>query len=193
MTRMLLVAGAVVGLSACQGEGNKAQKRAELRQLGGNKVEIVPAEGQLPYCLVFTRSANGVLRQLTMTHENKSLRCPAGEPVGHVSYRIPVEEGEVTALVFFSDQKLNAGSVGQQLYEMPRDQRFSPMNLRLPGQVNVEAIAFQPQQDTETAVGGVVGAGGMVEGAGQAEGGSAAQATPPTAADEGGAPDAPKQ
>ncbi|MCI0572174.1 MAG: hypothetical protein L0Y66_15570 [Myxococcaceae bacterium] len=162
--RLAVAAALLLGVvSACEGTPRAQSKRAELRRLGGDRVEIVPAKDQLPYCLAFTRSSTGVLRQLTMTHENKSVRCNAGEPMGNVSYRIPVEEGDVSLYVFLSDQKLNAGSVSQQLYEMPTNQRFTPINLRLPGQVFVETLSFAPEKDSEVAVGAVVKPGGQLE------------------------------
>jgi hypothetical protein len=187
MARMRLTVG-LVGLGlllACEEQARPAAKRAELRQIGGDRVELVPAAGQLPYCLVFTRSETGVLRQLTMTHENRSVRCNAGEPVGRVSYRIPVEEGAVEAMVFFSDQKLHAGSVSQQLYELPAGQRITPINLRLPGQVFVESLTFRPGRDSEVTVGAVVGPAGQLQPAAPGTAQHAAHqqgATPPPAA-----------
>jgi hypothetical protein len=153
-----------LGAAGCQkgAETGGAQARASLRELAGDRIEVLPGDGQLPYCLAFTRSATGVLRQLTMTHENRSVRCAANEPVGKVSYRIPVDEGQVQVLLFLSDQKLMAGSVAQQLYELPQDQRPTPMNLRLPGQVRVETLAFTPRRDPGGTVGGVVQPGGEV-------------------------------
>lgn len=156
--------GVVLGLAlGCTEAPRTSERRAELRQLGTDRVELLPAAEQLPYCLVFSRSATGVLRQLTMTHENKSVRCQAGEPVGKVSYRIPVEEGEVQLFVFFSDQKLHAGSVSQQLYELPQGQAITPLNLRLPGRVRMETLRFKPERESPVALGAVVGTGGQLE------------------------------
>lgn len=163
MLRTSLVAVALVALMACEKPKEAPAKRAQINALGGNRVEFVPAAGQLPYCHIFTRSSSGVLRQLTMTHDNASLECPAGKPVGDVTFRIPVQEGEVTAFVLFSDQKLNAASVGQQLYELPSAQAFNAMNLRLPGNVNTEILTFSPSKESDTALGGVVGESGTVE------------------------------
>ena len=163
MLRTWLVAVALVGLMACDKQKEAPAKRVQINSLGGNRVEFVPSEGQLPYCHIFTRSQSGVLRQLTMTHDNDSLECPSGKPVGEVTFRIPVEEGEVTAFVLFSDQRLNAASVGQQLYDLPSGQAFNAMNLRLPGNVNTEVLTFSPARESETAVGAVIGESGTVE------------------------------
>jgi hypothetical protein len=136
--------------------------RAELRQVTGNTFELVPAEGQLKYCLVFTRSESGVIRQLTMTHGNRSVQCEARKPIGGVRYRVPLNEGSVKVHVFFSDQPLNAGSLAQDLYERKGDPSFHPIDLRLPGQVFVQTLEFQPQEAAPAMVGGQIGAGGAI-------------------------------
>src|SRR4051794_14526292 len=63
--------------------------RVELKRLSGTTVELVPTSGQMPFCMLYTISDKGVVRQLTMTRENKSVRCEAGQPIGGVPYRIP--------------------------------------------------------------------------------------------------------
>jgi hypothetical protein len=161
--RTWLVAVALVAVTACEKPKEAPTKRVRINSLGGNRVEFVPSAGQLPYCHIFTRSSSGVLRQLTMTHDNDSLACPAGKPVGDVTFRIPVQEGEVTAFVLFSDQKLNAASVGQQLYDLPSAQAFNAMNLRVPGNVATEVLTFSPSKESETALGGVIGESGAIE------------------------------
>ena len=49
------IASLMLVLSACP-EKRPPPRRAELRKLSGTSVRIVPAPGQLPYCLVFTLS-----------------------------------------------------------------------------------------------------------------------------------------
>jgi hypothetical protein len=140
----------------------KPAARAELRQMMGDTFELIPTEGQLPYCLVFTRSESGVIRQLTMTHGNRSVPCETGRPIGGVRYRVPTTEGPVKVHVFFSDQRLNAGSLARELYEHKGDPSFHPMNLRLPGNVYVQTFEFNPQPPTEEATGAQIGAGGKI-------------------------------
>lgn len=174
-----IAAAVCLGLVACEKRNGNQVARAEVRKVTENTFEILPTEGQMPYCLVFTRSDTGIIRQLTMTHENKSVRCEAGKAVGGVRFRIPVDEGAVKVHVFFSDQKLNAGSIAQQLYEEKANPSFHPMDLRLPGNVVVQSLDFQPQQPSEPAmVGGVIGESGEVApgadgGAGGADAGAA--------------------
>jgi len=138
-----VVAGvALVVLAACTRSGALTH-RAELRRISGDAVQIVPSEGQLPYCLVFTHSEKGVVRQLTMSKNNTSVKCDADQPVLGQTYKIPADEGPVKIQVFFSDQRLEAGSVANQLNEMSSPS-FSPIDFRLPGKVVVESIDFIP-------------------------------------------------
>ncbi|MBF5044392.1 hypothetical protein FGE12_18480 [Aggregicoccus sp. 17bor-14] len=156
---------AVVALfTGCQdGAKSPAAKRTELRSLDGNTVEFVTTKDQLPFCLLFTVSEKGVVRQLTMTRQNLSIKCDPGVPIGKTTFRIPAEEGKVYAYVFYSDQKLVAGTVAQQIYEHERGGRINAMDFRLPGQVAVETIEFTPQAAPAPTVGGVVGAGGQLK------------------------------
>src|SRR5690606_31882985 len=113
MLRNGLIAVALLGVVGCKKEAPpEPPAKISINALGENRVEFVPAEGQFPYCHIFTRSDSGVLRQLTMTHDNLSLPCPAGEPVGGVTFRIPANEGPITALVLFTDQQVNGASMG---------------------------------------------------------------------------------
>jgi hypothetical protein len=137
--------------------------RAELREMTGDTFEIIPTSGQFPYCLIFTRSESGVVRQLTMTHGNRSVACEPGKPIGGVRYRVPTNEGRVKIHVFFSDQRLSAASIAQDLYERKGDPSFQPMDLRLPGKVYVQTFEFHPQPPTEETSGVRIGAGGQLE------------------------------
>ena len=140
-------------------------RRVEINRVTGNTFELVPTDGQLPYCLVFTRSEKGVVRQLTMTHENKSVPCEPGRPIAGVRFRTPQDEGEVKVHLFFSDRKLSAGSIAQQLHDIGAD--FNPLNHRFPGVVLAETLSFRPDaDDTEITTGVVVGPGGEVIGDG---------------------------
>ncbi|HSP19224.1 MAG TPA: hypothetical protein VLQ79_06915, partial [Myxococcaceae bacterium] len=139
------VAGvALVLLLACARSGSPGH-RVELRRISGDTVQVVPGEQQMPYCLVFTHSGKGVVRQLTISKNNVSVQCPAGAPVLGQTYRIPAEEGPVQIHVFFSDQRLEAASVANQLNEQSQ-RSFSPIDFRLPGKVLVETLDFIPSE-----------------------------------------------
>ncbi|HET9034632.1 MAG TPA: hypothetical protein VFN45_00450 [Myxococcaceae bacterium] len=152
--RHVLAAVALVLVAACNRSTAPAH-RVELRRISGDTVQIIPSEGQLPYCLVFTQSEKGVIRQLTISKTNNSVKCESGEPVLGQTYKIPVEEGPVKVRVFFSDQRLEAGSVANQLNEM-LSPSFSPIDFRLPGKVVVETIDFIPAESKEPAPGQLV-------------------------------------
>lgn len=154
---------AVAALASCSPKPQPPIQRIEVRRLTGQTVELIPAGGQLPYCLVFTTSERGVTRQLTMTHGNRSVSCEAGKPLGGVKYRIPVEEGTVKIRTFFSDQKLNAASVAQQLIELQGRNDFGAMDLRLPGRVHLDVQTLVPLQDEPGSLGGVVNASGGLD------------------------------
>jgi len=154
MLRNGLCVLALLGVLGCKKDPPVEQpKRIELKSLGENRVEFIPAEGQFPYCHIFTRSDSGVLRQLTMTHDNLSLPCPAGEPVGRVTFRVPVDEGPITALVLFTDQQVNGSSMGLQLLDLPKDQAPGAWNLRVPGRAVTEVLRFTPSADAAPEVG----------------------------------------
>ena len=93
--------------------------------------------------------------QLTMSKNNVSVTCGAGEPVLGQAYRIPVDEGAVKFQIFFSDQRLEAGSVANQLNEQSL-RSFNPIDFRLPGKVVVETIDFIPSESNEPAPGKLV-------------------------------------
>jgi hypothetical protein len=169
------VAVVVLSMVGCEQSQKPAlPARAELRTLGGSTIELVPKEGQHPYCLVFTVSEKGIIRQLTMTRENRSIKCEAGKRIFNSSFRVPLEEGKVKAYIFFSDQRIQAGSVAQQLYELQGKPRVTAMDFRLPGAVAVEMLEFTPQEGGEPVTGSQVGTTGVpmdapVEGAAAAE------------------------
>ncbi len=150
------IASLILVLAACP-EKQSPPRRAELRKLSGISVRIIPAPGQLPYCLVFTLSATGVIRQLTMEGENLSLECPAGKPIGGVSYRFPISEGTVRIYILFSDRRLNAGSIAPQIVEKAGAPYLNVTDLRLPGRANAEVLEFTPTVEGEPKVGTLVG------------------------------------
>jgi hypothetical protein len=151
--------------------------RAQIRKVSGSTMEIVPSDGQLPYCLVYTVSQKGVIRQLTMTRENRSIKCDSGRPIANTSFRVPTQEGPVKVYVFFSDQRVQAGSVAQQLFELQGRQRVTAMDFRLPGQAFVEMLEFTPEEGDAPVIGGVVTPAGEVEPGSDGEAGAVEEMT----------------
>jgi hypothetical protein len=151
------VAVLVLGV-ACTDDKSKSgpPARSQLRKVSGSAIEIVPTEGQLPYCLVYTVSQKGVIRQLTMTRENRSIKCAAGKPIANASFRVPTQEGPVKVYIFFSDQRIQAGSVAQQIMDVQNKERMTAMDFRLPGQAFVEMLEFTPEEGGTPIIGEVV-------------------------------------
>ena len=154
---------AALGLLVACADEKKAdnQARVTLHRLSGTTFELVPSEKQHPNCLVFTISANGVIRQLTMSRENVSYACPAGKPIGGHSYRVPLDEGTVKVHTLFSSQRVNAASIAQQLLDLRDRPQISSIDLRLPGQAAIETISFTPEADAPPPLGGLVGTDGV--------------------------------
>jgi hypothetical protein len=116
------------------------------------------------------------------------VKCEAGQPIGNVSFRVPKEEGKVKVLVFFSDRRLNAGSLAQQIYELASEgKQFYPYDLRLEGDVKIETLEFEPSEEVPTVSGEPVGKGGTVAGEDGGSGaGDAGKAPPPSGEKDGG-------
>jgi hypothetical protein len=79
-----------------------------------------------------------------MTKGQQSVPCPAGAPVMGLTFRIPEDEGKVKIYTFFSDRRLTAASVSEQLVEIGDSAALTPMNLRLPGQVMLDVEEYDP-------------------------------------------------
>jgi hypothetical protein len=132
---------------ACSTPKEQPKPRAELRKVGPSTVEVLPAPGQLPYCLLFSTSETGVTRQLTMNFEDMSVPCEAGSPVGGVPYKIPVSDGKTRIHILFSDRALKASSLAQQIGEIAStNPAFKAMDLRAPGQLLTESLEFTPSR-----------------------------------------------
>jgi hypothetical protein len=154
------VAVMVVAAGCTQNDKAAPPARAQIRKVSGATMEVVPNEGQFPYCLLFTVSEKGIIRQLTMTRENRSIKCDPGRPIANTSFRVPTQEGKVKVYIIFSDQRIQAGSVAQQLYELRDRPRVTGFDFRLPGQASVESLEFIPEEGGAPVTGGVIGAGG---------------------------------
>jgi hypothetical protein len=139
-------------LPACSKPADSAGRRAEIKQVGPASVQLLPAAGQLPFCLAFTASERGVVRQLTMPPDRLAVPCAQGEPIGGLTYRIPPEEGKVRIYVLFSDQPIKADPIGEQVYEVGSAGRpLIGMDLRAPGKVHLETLEFAPSADAAEA------------------------------------------
>jgi hypothetical protein len=184
MKRWMLGCLALAATAGCkQEQTTQPATRLELKKLGGERVQFIPAKDQLTYCLIFTRAEKGPLRLLTMTRDNRSPHCPAGKPVQGLTFRMPAEEGAVKVLAFFSDQRINAGSIAQQLFDQPD---ATPMNLRLPGNVRAQTLTFTPTVEAPVTEGEVVGSGGQISAG--ADGGVIVPSQPLTPENAGTAP-----
>jgi hypothetical protein len=124
-----------------------AQKvhRVELHKVKGDLVELIPLEGTPPHCLAFSISQSGVVRQLTMNEDNLSADCAPGRPIGNGEpFRIPAREGKVRIYVLFSDQKLEAQPIADQIHEFASKPDLTVLDLRAPGRVVTDMIEFVP-------------------------------------------------
>lgn len=170
MTRWPWVMAVLVLGAGCTEDNSKSAlpARAQLRKVSGATIEVVPTEGQLPYCLVYTMSQKGIIRQLTMTRENRSIKCDAGKPIANTTFRVPTQEGPVKVYIFFSDQRVQAGSVAQQLMEKQNQERMTAMDFRLPGKAFIEMLEFTPEEGGTPITGEMVtpGSGGEAGSAG---------------------------
>jgi hypothetical protein len=130
-------------LFGCENRAPPVAHRIDLRETPGELVELVPKEGNPPYCLVYSIAERGTIRQLTMNEENESFDCPAGVAVGHIGFRIPKKEGKARIYVIFSDQKLSAATVAQQINDLGTP-NFSTLDLRVPGKAVSDVIEYAP-------------------------------------------------
>jgi hypothetical protein len=134
---------ALILIAGC-GEPKAAAKRVELKTVGPGAIELVPRAGQLPYCLVLTVAESGVVRQLTPLAPNEAIECPAGAPIGGVTYRLPRAEGAVRVHVIFADRRIDGRPVAAQVRELGASRQFTAMDLRAPGNVALESLTVQP-------------------------------------------------
>jgi len=119
--------------------------RVELRKVKGGLVELVPLAGTLPHCLAFSISQSGVVRQLTMNPENTSFDCAPGQAMGGQPFHIPAREGKVRIYVLFSDQKLEAQPIADQIHEFAGKPDLTVLDLRAPGRIVTDMVEFVPE------------------------------------------------
>jgi len=130
-------------LIGCESRPAAGVHRVEVRKTSNDLVELVPKEGALPFCLVYSIAEGGTIRQLTMNETNDSFDCPAGAPIGNTSFRIPKVEGKARIFVIFSDQRLAAAPVAQQINDLGTPS-FSTLDLRVPGKAVSDVIEYTP-------------------------------------------------
>jgi hypothetical protein len=143
---MRALGGFAVSLGICLfGCDNKpaAVHRVDIRKLSGDLVELVPKEGNPPYCLAYSIAEKGTIRQLTMNEKNDSFECPASEPIGKATYRIPKAEGKAKIFVIFTDQKVAATTISTQISDLGRPS-FSALDLRVPGKAVSDVVEYEP-------------------------------------------------
>jgi hypothetical protein len=158
MTRTaFLVVMTLLGAACPEKPAPTPAKRVHLERISGTTFRLVPSEGQYPYCLAYTVNRVGLTRQLTMSRQNVSFECPAGQPIGRRPFRVPFEEGPVKVHVLFTSQPVNAGSVSQQIIDADDRQALKVMNMRLPGNAAIETLDFVPEEDVPAQVGSLVG------------------------------------
>ena len=139
-----LALGSALGPS-CKDAPLSPSHKIEVRRVAGDQIEIVPLAGTPTNCLVFTISASGVVRQLTMNAEQTSLDCEPGKQIGREPFRIPAREGKVRIFAVFSDQKLAAGPIAEQVNELGGKPGFTGLDLRAPGHVVTDLVEFAPE------------------------------------------------
>lgn len=146
MTRGLMAVGvSCCVVCSCAKAPELPMERVALRSLDNERFELIPSPGQLPYCLVYSVSSQGVTRQMTMSAQNVSFECPAGLPIGGHPFRVLPAEGEVAVHVLFSSQPVQAASLTQQLMELGQRQQLSAMDFRVPGALAIQTLKFAPQ------------------------------------------------
>lgn len=121
--------------------------RAELRAQGTGW-SVVPAAGQLPFCLVIEERAGGV-RTLPLADDGESVPCEPGKAIGERVWPLPQRDDAFEVFVVFSDRKLKADSIALQIGErLASDPKalVSSMDLRAPGQAALEMLTVRPAE-----------------------------------------------
>jgi len=149
MRGWLLVFFGLALLGGCKSDKPQAptSQRVTLVQKGPAQIELLPTEGQPPYCFVFTIAEKGPIRHLTLLEDKLSPDCPAGQPIAGNVFRIPPREGKVKILVIFSDRPLEADSMAAQINDLiNQKQPITAMDLRAPGRVVIDTLEFTPSK-----------------------------------------------
>jgi len=145
--RALLVALAFASFGCDKAKPPAASApRVAIVAKGPAQIELIPAAGQPPYCLVYTIPESGrPIRHLTLLEDKLSSDCPAGEPIMGSVFKIPPREGKVKIYVIFSDRALDSNSIGQQIDDLQSQETpITAMDLRAPGKVQVEVLSYLP-------------------------------------------------
>ncbi len=118
--------------------------RVVLTRTDEHQFALVPEANQPPFCLVYSVSATGLIRQLTMPENDESYECPALQPIGGSTFRVPRSDGKTRLFVLMSSQALKASSVTRQLLEVKDKQALSVLDFRLPGAATLDVLEFDP-------------------------------------------------
>ena len=117
--------------------------RVDIRKAAGDLVELVPKEGNPPFCLAYSIAEKGTIRQLTMNDQNEAFECPANEPIGKTTYRIPKAEGKAKIFVIFTDQKISSATLATQIGDLGTPS-FNALDLRVPGKAVSDVVEYAP-------------------------------------------------
>ena len=143
--RIVGVVALGLALAACDKRPAEPASRVRLELVSPGEVRLVPEAGQLPNCLEFTASDTGVVRLLTMNEAGAAAPCPAGQPIGGVTFRIPKEEGHFRILVVFADTAVESRAIASEVRELATHGKpVTGMDLRAPGNVAVGTVDFTP-------------------------------------------------
>ncbi len=148
MKAALLVLACSVWLSGCSKPAPSSRsQRVVLVQKDSSSFELIPSEGQPPYCHVFTIAARGTIRQHTASDDGLSLDCPAGAAIAGTAFRLSARNGKAKVYVIFSDRVLDSNTLSVQIQEfVEQNQAVTAVDLRAPGRVVVETLEFEPSR-----------------------------------------------
>jgi hypothetical protein len=116
---------------------------AEVRRVNADEIEIVPRPGAPPKCVAFSVSDQGVVRTLVMAEDIFSLDCPPGKPAaldGKPIY-VPANEGKARIIVVFSDERLEAARIQNQVWDLRQKRDLGPRDIRVPEHAIADVIA----------------------------------------------------
>jgi hypothetical protein len=120
--------------------------RVALTRIDREQFALVPSEGQHPYCIVYSVSERGLIRQLTMPEDDQSLGCPANQPIGGTTYRVPAIDGKTRLFFLMSSTPLKVSSVTRQLLEVKDKSGLNVFDFRLPGAATLDVVTFDPSE-----------------------------------------------
>jgi len=111
--------------------------------VNADEVEVLPRPGAPPKCVAFSVSDQGVVRTLAMAEDLFSLDCPPGKPIilGGKPLHVPANEGKARIIVVFSDERLEAARIQNQVWDLRQKRELGPRDLRVPEHAIADVIA----------------------------------------------------